>query len=93
MSAPVLFVIGAGPKIGQFVADAFAEKGYKVAVAARSRENGIDEKGYFSLKLDLADPKNVDGAFAKVTKELGIPSVVVYNGEKHCYNISHCCTY
>lgn len=81
MSKPVLFVIGAGPKIGQSVADAFAAEGYSVALAARSLPEGKDEKGYFNIKLDLTDTSAVSGAFAKVTKELGIPSVVVYNGQ------------
>lgn len=81
MSKPVIFIVGAGPNIGQSVADAFAAEGYEVALAARSLQDGKGEKGYLNIKLDLADPKAVSGAFAKVTKELGIPAVVVYNGK------------
>lgn len=80
MSKPVIFVLGAGPKIGLSVADAFAAEGYLVAIAARSLQNGKNEKGYLTLKLDLADTKSVSTAFKRVTEELGIPSVVVYNG-------------
>jgi NAD(P)-dependent dehydrogenase (short-subunit alcohol dehydrogenase family) len=80
MSAPVIFILGAGPKIGRSVAKAFAAEGYKVAIAARSIENGVGEDGFLGLQLDLAVPTNVEGAFAIVTEKLGIPSVVVYNG-------------
>lgn len=79
-SQPVLFILGAGPKIGASVAQAFAAKGYKVALAARSLQDGTSEEGYLHLKVDLAKTAEVPAAFAKVTKELGIPSAVVYNG-------------
>lgn len=85
MSEPVIFILGAGPGIGFSVADAFATEGYHVALAARSLQNGKDEKGYLNLKLDLADTKAVSSAFQKVTEELGIPSVVVYNGRYSTY--------
>jgi NAD(P)-dependent dehydrogenase (short-subunit alcohol dehydrogenase family) len=81
MSSPVILILGAGPKIGQSVAGAFAAKGYKVAVAARSIENGIGDNGYLGIKLDLSVPANVESAFTTVTEKLGIPSVVVYNGK------------
>jgi NAD(P)-dependent dehydrogenase (short-subunit alcohol dehydrogenase family) len=82
MSAPVLFVLGAGPKIGLSVGQAFAAKGYKVALAARSLDDGVGEDGFLRLKLDLAnpDPSGIQKAFARVTEQFGIPSVVVYNG-------------
>jgi NAD(P)-dependent dehydrogenase (short-subunit alcohol dehydrogenase family) len=79
-STPVLFILGAGPKIGKAVADAFAAKGYKVALAARSLQEGVGDNGYLHLKLDLTNTKDIEEAFAKVTKKLGIPTVVVYNG-------------
>lgn len=80
MSKPVIFILGAGPKIGQSVADAFAAKGYQVALAARSLQDGVGDTGYLNVKLDLSDARAIEGAFAKVKRELGIPSVVVYNG-------------
>ena len=82
MSAPVLFVLGAGPKIGLSVGQAFAAKGYKVALAARSLDDGVGEDGFLRLKLDLAnpDPSGIQKAFARVTEQFDIPSVVVYNG-------------
>jgi NAD(P)-dependent dehydrogenase (short-subunit alcohol dehydrogenase family) len=80
MSTPVLFILGAGPKIGLSVANAFAAKGYKIALAARSVQDGIADDGCLHLQLDLADTKAVQEAFTKVKEKLGIPSVVVYNG-------------
>ena len=83
MSAPpVLFILGAGPKIGLSVGQAFAAKGYKVALAARSLTEGVGEDGFLRFKIDLANanPTEIQKAFAKVTEKFGIPSVVVYNG-------------
>jgi len=80
MSPPVLLVLGAGPKIGLSVANAFAVKGYKVALAARSLEEGVGEDGYLRLKIDLAKAEEIEKVFAQVKEKLGIPSVVVYNG-------------
>ena len=82
MASPVLFLLGAGPKIGQAVADAFLAKGYRVALAARSVDNGIGEDGILRLKVDLSVPTNVTPAFETVTQQLGVPSVVVYIGMK-----------
>jgi len=79
MSPPVLLVLGAGPKIGLSVANAFAVKGYKVALAARSLEEGVGEDGYLRLKIDLAKAEEIEKVFAQVKEKLGIPSVVVYN--------------
>ncbi|KAF2100239.1 putative short-chain dehydrogenase [Rhizodiscina lignyota] len=79
MTAPVLFILGAGPKIGLSVANAFAAKGYKIALASRSVQDGVGEDGYLRLQVDLSNPAQVQGAFAKVKEQLGIPSVVVYN--------------
>jgi NAD(P)-dependent dehydrogenase (short-subunit alcohol dehydrogenase family) len=80
MSTPVLLVLGAGAKIGLSVAKAFAAKGYKIALAARSVQDGIGEDGYLRLQVDLANTEAVRNVFAKVKETFGIPSVVVYNG-------------
>ena len=80
MLDPVILILGAGPNIGLSVANAFAAKGYKVALAARSAEDGMGEDGYLRLKLDLANTSEVEATFGKVKEKLGIPSVVVYNG-------------
>jgi NAD(P)-dependent dehydrogenase (short-subunit alcohol dehydrogenase family) len=80
MSTPVLLVLGAGSKIGLSVANAFATKGYKVALAARSMQDGVGEDGYLRLQLDLSNPGKIQNAFTKVKAEFGVPTVVVYNG-------------
>jgi len=80
MSTPVLLVLGAGPKIGLSVAKAFADKGYKIALAARSLQDGVGDDGYLRLKIDLVKTEEIKNIFTKVKEKLGIPTVVVYNG-------------
>jgi len=80
MSTPVLLLLGAGSGIGNSVASSFAAKGYKIALAARSFEDGLGSNGYLRLRLDLSNPEEIRSAFAKVTEKLGVPTVVVYNG-------------
>jgi NAD(P)-dependent dehydrogenase (short-subunit alcohol dehydrogenase family) len=76
----VILILGAGPNIGQHVARAFAAKGYKVAVASRRvKEENIPDQ--VSFQVDLTNPSSVSELFTKVKETLGIPSVVVYNGE------------
>lgn len=82
MSTPVLLILGAGPGIGLFCAEAFAEKGYKIALTSRTRPEGVDEKGYLNIRLDLADTQGIRAAFAKVTESFGIPHVVIFNGKR-----------
>ncbi|KAH0489736.1 hypothetical protein TgHK011_010151 [Trichoderma gracile] len=78
MTANIALVFGYGPRVGAAVASAFAARGYKVAVVSRSG-NADATKDYLSIKADLSDARNVEGVFDRVTNELGLPSVVVYN--------------
>jgi NAD(P)-dependent dehydrogenase (short-subunit alcohol dehydrogenase family) len=80
MSSPVLLVLAAGPNIGLSAAKTFAAKGYKVALAARSMQDGVGEDGFLRLHVDLANPETVREVFTKTREALGIPSVVVFNG-------------
>lgn len=80
-TSPVILIFGAGPNIGQAVARTFASKGYKVALAARSLREADSTDKQLNITSDLANPDDVLNAFTKVNKELGIPSVVVYNGK------------
>ena len=80
-TSPVILILGAGPKVGLPVAEAFASKGYKVAIAARSLNEADSTNNQLNIKSDFANPEDVLNAFVKVRKELGIPSVVVYNGK------------
>ncbi|KAI4228369.1 MAG: hypothetical protein L6R36_001652 [Xanthoria steineri] len=76
--SPVVLILGAGPNIGQHVAQAFAAKGYKVALTSRSAKKQSSEDEV-NISCDLSDPKSVVNVFDKVKELLGLPSVVVYN--------------
>lgn len=80
-TTPVILILGAGPKIGQGVAQIFASKGYKVALAARSLKEADSTDNQLNIKSDLTNPDDVVSAFARTKSVLGIPSVVVYNGK------------
>lgn len=82
MSDAVVLILGAGPNIGRHVASTFAAKGYRVATAARSKEDKLSQDGrMMELLVDLADPHAVAGVFVRVKAAWGVPpSVVVYNG-------------
>jgi NAD(P)-dependent dehydrogenase (short-subunit alcohol dehydrogenase family) len=78
----VLLVLGAGGNIGASVASLFAEKGYKVAIAARRLKDGVNDAGQLQVQMDLSKPETVDATFDKVTAKFGgPPNVIVYNGK------------
>lgn len=80
MSAPIILILGSGPRVGAAVAEAFAAIGYKVAVAARKGTNSTTAEGYLSIKADFARPDSIPGIFDTVKKQLGgAPNIVVYN--------------
>lgn len=78
--SPVALILGAGSNIGQNVARAFAAKGYRVALAARSLKEEDSTPGQLHVQSDFSDPTSVSKCFAKVKERFGSPSVVVYNG-------------
>ncbi|KAI1494072.1 putative short chain type dehydrogenase [Biscogniauxia mediterranea] len=69
-------IIGAGPRVGQATAEAFAAAGYKVAVASRTSKLGPK---YQHFVFDAYKPETVPALFEKVSAEVGVPSVVIYN--------------
>ncbi|KAH8700250.1 putative short-chain dehydrogenases/reductase [Talaromyces proteolyticus] len=73
---PTLLIIGAGSRVGQATAEAFANVGYKVAVASRTAR--LDPK-FKHFVFDATKPETVPGLFKEVRKIVGIPSVVIYN--------------
>ncbi|KAJ7809855.1 hypothetical protein B0H14DRAFT_2864975 [Mycena olivaceomarginata] len=80
MAPLIAFIIGAGKNIGAATASALKGKGYQVAVG--SRKPVIDEikkNGYFPVAVDASNAESVQAAFAQVNKELGAPSVVIFN--------------
>jgi len=80
-SPPIALILGAGPRVGQSVIQAFATKGYKVAIAARSVDISASTDTQLYIPSDFSKPEDVKAAFQNVTETFGIPSVVVYNGK------------
>lgn len=84
--SPVIFILGAGSNVGAAVSKLFQEKGYRVALASRRLTEGPAADGTFNVRVDLAKPETVPEAFSTVTKEVGAPAVVVYNGTVESQN-------
>ncbi|EGR51305.1 uncharacterized protein TRIREDRAFT_104060 [Trichoderma reesei QM6a] len=82
MALRVALILGAGPNVGINVAKAFAAQGYKVAIVSRSRKDNEDTRQFSQVQADFGDPTSIKDIFATVTRELGHPSVVVYNEYK-----------
>jgi NAD(P)-dependent dehydrogenase (short-subunit alcohol dehydrogenase family) len=77
---PLVLVLGSGPRVGAAVVQAFLEKGYNVAVAARQGNNTKDDQGVLSLKADFNDPNSIPDLFKTVESEFNtFPSVIIYN--------------
>ena len=79
-TAPVLLLLGAGPRIGKSLASAFAAKDYNIALVARSIREDDSTPNQLNIKADLSDPSSIPSIFSKVKEVLGLPTVVVYNG-------------
>jgi NAD(P)-dependent dehydrogenase (short-subunit alcohol dehydrogenase family) len=76
----VVLILGAGPRVGASVAEKFASKGYKVAIASRSGTGTKTAKGFLSLKADFYKPESIPPLFDAVKTEFhSFPNVVVYN--------------
>lgn len=86
--SPTILILGSGPRVGQHVARAFAGQGYKVALASRNQKEEDSTGNQFNISIDLSDPASVVGVFSKVKAKLGVPSVVVYNGNTLFHRIS-----
>ncbi|KAH7323456.1 putative short chain type dehydrogenase [Rhexocercosporidium sp. MPI-PUGE-AT-0058] len=78
-SKPLMLLLGAGANIGEAVAKKFASSGFNVATAARSLDNSHVSPGRWTYKIDLNKPEDVTNLFTKVSSEVGIPNVVIYN--------------
>jgi hypothetical protein len=78
--APVVLILGSGPRVGASVAQEFKNSGYNVALASRKGIDGKTDDGYLSIKADFASPSSIPSVFSAVKSEFGsAPSVVVYN--------------
>jgi len=87
MAKPVAVVVGVGAGLGAALARRFAE-GYAVALVARSDEvtgsvaKEIRSAGGLALpvKSDATVVAEVAATHERITKELGTPDVLIYNG-------------
>lgn len=80
-TSPVALILGQGANVGKAVASAFAKKGYKIALVARSLKEENSTADELHVKGDLSDPSSITAIFDKVKAKFGVPSVVIYNGE------------
>ena len=82
---PVCVVVGIGPGNGAALARRFARDGHAVALLSRSTDASealVAEIGKDSARAyacDAGDPAAVARTFAAIEKDLGAPSVAVYN--------------
>ncbi len=82
-----IFIIGAGPGIGQAVARKFGKQGWQIILAARSRTNLDDlvadlaDSGISAqaLVVDATDPAALQAAFAEADRITGGLSAVHFN--------------
>ncbi|KAJ7131182.1 hypothetical protein C8R44DRAFT_731443 [Mycena epipterygia] len=80
MSPLTAFIIGAGANVGQHTAAALKARGFQVALGSRKPVfDQVKSEGYFPVAVDAQNPESIKSAFAKINKELGVPSVVIYN--------------
>lgn len=80
MTASVALILGAGSNVGHHVGKAFAAKGYKLALVSRTSKEEESTPDQLNIQSDFSDPDSVVQAFAKVKAQIGLPSVVIYNG-------------
>ena len=83
MGDGVCLVTGVGPGTGTALVRRFAAGGYRVAMLARDADRlaqlAAEIPGAAAFPVDLADLEALRAVLARVTGELGAPSVVVHN--------------
>jgi len=75
-------IVGAGKGLSASLARACAKRGMKVALAARNTEKLAAlaaETGAKTYPCDAGDPAAVRAVFSSVDKDLGAPTLVIYN--------------
>ena len=80
MSAPVLLIFGAGANVGLSIARKFKQEGYKIAAVSRTIKDDLKQVADKTIASNL-NPDEVESIFSQVEKDLGVPSVVIYNGQ------------
>lgn len=88
LSNKIALVTGATGLIGNSITDRLVAEGVIVVATSRKLEKAqlwLQEKenspinAVFPIELNLADEKNIDSAIAKITREIGIPTMFIAN--------------
>jgi NAD(P)-dependent dehydrogenase (short-subunit alcohol dehydrogenase family) len=80
----VALIVGGGPGISASCARLFSAKGLQVAIAARDPDKPVmqvleDQLGVRRYACDAAEPTSVVALFEVVSRDLGVPRLVVHN--------------
>jgi len=85
MADEVAVIVGAGPGLGAALARAAGTAEMKAVVASRSASSIAEfarSTGATPVQCDATDGASVDALFEKVRRDLGVPSLVVYNASR-----------
>ncbi len=75
---PLAIVVGAGPGLGQALAEQLDANGYRVVGLARS-ENNSKRSEMEKIVLDTTDPSAVSDCIQELISKYGAPDVVIHN--------------
>ena len=83
-NSPVALIVGGGPGISASCARLFTAKGLQVAVAARDPNKPVMQKlekefGVHRFACNAAEPASVAALFEVISRDLGVPRLVVHN--------------
>jgi NAD(P)-dependent dehydrogenase (short-subunit alcohol dehydrogenase family) len=81
MAKKTLLVLGAGSNVGVGLAKKFAGNGFQIAIASRTINPELAKIVDASKRVKFSVSTSVKDVFAWVKAEVGVPSVVVYNGK------------
>ena len=86
MSVKVCFITGVGGGTGEATARRFAQGGYRVAMLARKpdliKKLEAELAGSHAFVCDVSDLDHMTQVCQTVTKEMGLPQVVVHNAAR-----------
>jgi NAD(P)-dependent dehydrogenase (short-subunit alcohol dehydrogenase family) len=84
--SPVCAIVGVGPGNGAAFVRRFANEGYRVAMIARSGEVmdalATELPQARAYRCDVAEPAQVEGAFAAIAGDMGPVDALIYNAGK-----------
>jgi NAD(P)-dependent dehydrogenase (short-subunit alcohol dehydrogenase family) len=82
MPEEIALIVGAGSGLSASLARLFAREGMKVALAARRVDKLAElcaQTGARAYPCDAADPAAVEALFESLSRDIGEPTLVVYN--------------